>query len=129
MLLLRHPKLAKRSCEICKEYLFDEDTRLISLGRDNQPERRKDYGGDLVCPPMCKTPKGCPKGTPENLLTLNKINEQCYEHYQECVAVNQFPDDPVVRRNAAIIRECEKTVESESENQFRDEIRAMIGVK
>ena len=64
-----------------------------------------------IFPAPCRTDKGCPKGTPENQRSLTYENEQCYDHYRECRAVNQFPDDPVVRRNAAAIRDVEDIVE------------------
>ena len=39
--------------------------------------------------------------------SLSPENEQVWEHYRECRAVGQFPDDPLVRRHAALIRETE----------------------
>lgn len=38
---------------------------------------------------------------------MTEQNWQAYEHYRECRAVGQFPDDPIVRRNAATIRQIE----------------------
>jgi hypothetical protein len=40
-------------------------------------------------------------------LTLSDINRDAYRHYRECRATGNFPDDPIVRRNAALIREQE----------------------
>ena len=34
-----------------------------------------------------------------------------YRHYMECKAVGRFPDDPIVRRNAGIIRRIEDAQE------------------
>lgn len=62
----------------------------------------------LVEAAPCRDHRGCPKGTPEEPKTLNKINEICYRHYLECRAVGSFPDDPLVRQNAAIIMEVER---------------------
>ncbi|MGZ4988610.1 MAG: hypothetical protein ACXWBP_11225, partial [Limisphaerales bacterium] len=55
--------------------------------------------------------RSCPKGTPEEPRNLNPDNEACVQHYRECRAVGNFPDDSVVRRNAAAIREVEDSVE------------------
>lgn len=68
---------------------------------------------------MCRTEKGCPKGTPENQRSLWPENEDCYEHYQECVAVNQFPDDPLVRQNARIIRDVLDTIKRQRDLDFQ----------
>ena len=77
-------------------------------GIDKHPDgtlaKRLDFGKG-TCPPPCRTNKGCPKGTPENPKSLTEDNEQCYQHYCECKAVGVFPDDPIVRRNAAVIEE------------------------
>ncbi len=86
---------------------MDEEKGGYQLGRDGKRELRSSYnlGDMIVCPPMCRRSEGCPKGTPEKPKTMNEANELCYEHYRECKAVGQFPDDPVVRRNAAQIAE------------------------
>ncbi len=46
----------------------------------------------------------CPKGTPEKSRMHNPTNVLVWQHFQECDAVGVFPDDPIVRRNAATIR-------------------------
>jgi hypothetical protein len=72
----------------------------------------------------------CPKGTPEDPKSLLPQNEACYRHYQECQAVGEFPDDPLVRRHARLIREIEQGYE-----RYRDELKhtrllaAIVGVK
>lgn len=50
-------------------------------------------------------------GSPDNRRALSPRNVQCYEHYMECAAVGQFPDDAVVRRNAGLIRFAEMTAQ------------------
>lgn len=63
-----------------------------------------------------KTPcKWCPKipkgkdPIPENAVELSPHNWRAYQHYLECKAVGQFPDDPIVRRNAMLIRQVEES--------------------
>ncbi len=58
-----------------------------------------------VNPAPCRTDAGCPKGTPENSKSLSPRNHLVYQHWKECKAVGQFPDDEIVRKNAAIIQE------------------------
>jgi hypothetical protein len=92
------------------------------LGRDKQPLPR-----NFACPPPCQTAKGCPKGTPDNQVTLLPENQRAYEHYWECRAVNQFPDDPTVKRNAAIILKVENEHARWSEEQFRRRMIEAVG--
>jgi hypothetical protein len=53
---------------------------------------------------------GCPKGTPEVPLSLTPENQQAYRFDRECRAVNEFPNDPLVRRHAALIRAVEESL-------------------
>lgn len=73
--------------------------------------------------PPCRTKVGCDKGTPERSI-INERTMRAYQHYLECSAVGSFPDDPVVRRNAGIIRGIEQRVES----MKHDELRAALAV-
>lgn len=92
-----HPGLAARDCNHCQIYLYTEKTGKVKEW-NGQPEKR---------PPgtaPCRTNTGCPKGTPETAVTLSSQNSQAWVHYQECKATGNFPDDPIVARNAAILR-------------------------
>lgn len=101
-LILRSPLVAWRDCGDCQKHHYDEKTG-----------KRREYRGlPIVRPkgtnPPCRIREdGCPKGTPENQKSLSSKNMRAYHHYLECRAVNQFPGDPIVRRNAAIIRQVE----------------------
>lgn len=55
------------------------------------------------CP---KVPKDAPP-EPASAIELNERNWAAYRHYMECRAIGQFPDDPIVRRNAMLIRQIE----------------------
>jgi hypothetical protein len=114
--------VANRNCQVCLKYLFDEDTGRIEIGRDGQPEERF-----FACPPPCQTDRGCPKGTPENPKTLSDANEMCYQHYRECRAIGCFPDEAVVRRNAALVRDIEdKFAAYEQQKQQADLIHLLV---
>lgn len=95
---LMHPEVATRSCDSCRHWWYGSDGR-IARGANGQLLKR--HG--VV---MCDTPAGCPKGHYDNQLMSDK-NQAAYSHYQECVAVGDFPDDLIVRSNATIIREVE----------------------
>lgn len=110
-LLLLHPEVATRDCQHCLKFLYDNKGDPLTTRRHTDEE--PDYmARDHSSPSECRSPKGCPKGTPENPKTLNERNWLAYEHYRECRAVGKFPDDAVVRRNAAVIRAVEDEVEA-----------------
>ena len=74
--------------------------------RTNEPLERPP---GIVVP--CQTKLGCPKGTPDAGKTLTPENRQAWQHYKECRAVGNFPDDSIVRENAALIRDIEDSKE------------------
>lgn len=101
LLLWSSPRLATRDCGDCKTYWYSEQTGLPILNNDGTKMLRDG-------PTMCQTPEGCLKGTPEKTNALNKTNLWAWRHFRDCEAVGQFPNDPIVRRNASIIREAIK---------------------
>ena len=60
-------------------------------------------------PPPCK--RICPKGGPETFSDLLPQNVEAVQHFLECSAVGQFPTDPIVAKNASILRQVEKAIE------------------
>jgi hypothetical protein len=54
------------------------------------------------CP---KIPASAPAKSREHAVELSDKNYQAWQHYLECRAVGVFPDDPIVRRNAKVLRE------------------------
>ena len=106
---------------MCLKYQWDEDKGEVILGRDGEPDERFD-----ACPPPCRTERGCPKGTPENPKTLWTATETCYEHYLECRAVGEFPDDSIVRRNARVIRELEDLEERQRQGEFQSVLMSLV---
>ena len=96
--MLLHPGVAYRDCAHCEKFHYDEDTGEVHQWRGQPMERR---GNDKA--PCRMKPDGCPKGTPEEPKSLTPKNRQAYHYYLECKAVGEFPRDPIVRRNAALI--------------------------
>lgn len=93
-LMLEHPRLAIRPCELCKQWWFDEDTGLITnIG--NQNVRRPAHA-----PTACQTDRGCRKGTPENPTSFNARNQKAFEHWMQWRFVGcPDPNDSIIRRN------------------------------
>ncbi len=123
-----HPMISARDCDHCQKYFYDEDPQSAQFGMP----RRKHNGTDELrlrdhsCPPPCRTPKGCPNGTPEASHRLTEQNEAAYQHYRECRAAGKFPDDPVVLRNAAVCREAEDIAAGNKEAEFRSLLMKVV---
>jgi hypothetical protein len=121
ILELLHPQVARRDCNHCQLYQYNEDTGRVEQWR-GRPLRR--VRGQ---PPPCRTPQGCPKGSPEESRQLTRRNEQAYDHYLQCRATGRFPDDPLVARNAAIIRSAWDLLERRNAEELRMLLSALIG--
>jgi hypothetical protein len=120
-LLLTHPRIADVDCGHCLEVIYDFDPQSKGYAQPVK-SRKKDgsyYRRHAGAPPPCRTERGCPKGTPERSRALTPQNQAAYEHYLECRAVGQFPDDPIVRANAAVIAAAEKMVADLKQDKFQ----------
>lgn len=109
LLLLRHPKVAYRSCEDCQKYAYNEETGQMMRQKYGQQLPVLRHPRDL--PPCRVLSVGCPKGTPENPKSLSRKNQRAYYHYLQCKATNSWPDDGIVRENAAIIESAYQLAE------------------
>lgn len=114
-LLLLHPEVAKRSCEDCQRWVYDDRPGCFAA----EPMTIRGHKivrppiGKLACSYCPKQPESVPveQRSPQTAVVLSKKNELAYLHYLECKAVGEFPDDGIVRRNATIIRSVEDAVE------------------
>ena len=114
-MLLENPEVAFVDCQLCLKYEFniekgefETDDQTGGLLERLPPDKDHPQGWAPCRLHACgKRKEPCPKGTPENPLTLDDRNERAYEHDKECQGVGQWPDDSIVRRNAAIIRAVE----------------------
>lgn len=109
-LLLLHPEVAARSCEECRMYLFHDKGPDFGPPVERGGKRIKRAPGQRPpCSTCHKQPDDVPaqERRPETAVELSPKNWQAYVHYLECKAVSQFPTDPLVRRNAFLIRQVE----------------------
>ncbi len=101
-------------------YVYDETT--------GRPAEYPPHSGRLIVRPPDTHPPcrirgaGCPKGTPENPRGLSAANQAAWRFDRECRAAGSFPDDPLVRRNAAIIRQVEEEYECHQRTAFRQAV-------
>lgn len=120
---MQHPGVAYRDCGHCQRFAYDEKTGKPELWR-GEPIKRS-------APPPCRYEieggrTKCPKGTPEKSRMLTEQNEEAYEHYLQCQATGQFPDDPIVRRNAALIRRAVDAFDEIRENDRYVQLATLI---
>lgn len=79
-------------------------------------------------PPCGYGPTRCPKGSPTAGREWTTANRLAYQHFLECKAVGQFPDDAVVRRNAGMIQRIMDQIERGRSKRMEDLLLASIGV-
>ena len=120
-LQMRHPRTAEMDCGYCQVHVVDDSWRPVLL-RDGRPEKRNLNAGPEFLPACRDLKRGCPKGSPEHPKTLSEDNQLCFQHYRECAAVGVFPDDSVVRRNAAAICEVIESVERSREVELQSSL-------
>lgn len=123
-----YPQFATRDCNHCLKYAYNDTPGTEGYGTIETHNGRTDGKPNLRHHkhlPLCKTPQGCPKGTPENQNTLSTRNVMAYLHYLECQAVGNFPDDPIVRKNARLIH---RVLDQAKEKKRIDELVALMGV-
>lgn len=123
-LLLLHPEVAFRSCEDCKKYVYNHESGI-------KEEHPPGSGIPILrlpgmLPPCSTGPKACAKVSPEAGHELNERNKLAYLHYMECRAVGDFPDDPLVRYHAAIIRSVEDDAEKMERRLHHSLIEGLI---
>ena len=92
--------LVADTCSLCKKWLFDPERGEFEV--DDMDGARIERFPEAVL--ACETIEGCPNGTPDRPNSLSPKNRRALVHYQECAAIGRFPDDAIVRRNAAIIK-------------------------
>lgn len=123
-----------RSCADCRRWLYRDDDetpaeyRGTVLTRAGKPLPRP----AAVPPPCFKCEKVPPdvrqrkqeageEVTPADAVEPDAAARRVVEHFLECDAVRHFPDDPVVRRHAVLVRPVAAAAEG-------DPLRELIGL-
>jgi hypothetical protein len=103
-LYYRHPAHFSLSCETCQKFVQKDGVLVRHPARTGPPLERQP-GQPTPCATCPKIPEDAPERTRRFARELSPRNLAAFKHYRECAAVGRFPDDPIVRRNAAIIKE------------------------
>lgn len=96
-----HPEVADRPCDVCRQWLFNENGTFVERG-----------GKRIRRPPNTRLPCGtCPKKSPAEAhrYELTAKNRRAFQWCLEQLAVGGVPaelqTDPIVRRNMRVVKE------------------------
>lgn len=113
-----HPEIARRSCDDCIRFMYDDTPQRMGeirlRGGEPIPRLKSQKPSCGWCP---KIPRGV-EPRPSNAVELSEKNHQAYLFHVECRAVRSWPDDPIVRRNAAIIERVEAMARDEQQSDL-----------
>lgn len=82
----------------------------VKMLRDGSGPQPRVPGTKTPCAVCPKIPHGA-EPRPENAVELTDRTTAAYQHYLECKAVGEFPNDPIVRYTAVLIRQAEESCE------------------
>jgi hypothetical protein len=117
-LYLEHPLVWGRTCDDCERYVYLEDGQLMRRpARTGLPVLRP-RGQLTPCPSCPKIHRDAPARTRVHADEMTPRNRQAFWHYRQCKAVGIFPDDPVVRRNAAVVAEVIDLVNQKRQDEL-----------
>lgn len=123
MLQRQYPALVLLPCQVCTEFVIDDGWKVT--------KRRRPSGTFPPCRYAAKGAKDmeCPKGSPEDSKALTEQNQLAYKFHRECRATGHWPDDAIVRRNAAIIEEAEEFFRDAKTDRLEKMMSAILGIK
>jgi hypothetical protein len=123
MALTFHPVVACRSCVACRAYQHGDNIPVGetqwtfgAVQKDAQGNPRPRPRGSK--PPCEMNKKACPKGHWSRPIELSETNWQALTYHDECEAVGAWPDDAIVRRNAAIIVSVRKSFQRTKQEEL-----------
>lgn len=127
-LVLFHPGAARIDCDDCKQFVFDLDTGEKETYRSGPTRELLPMARSPETPTPCQK---CPKGSPEKAkeVELSAKNWAAFAHYLQAKSVGLSEmerDDPIVRRNFAIVDGIVK--EHERREQGHHLAEALIAV-
>lgn len=124
-----------RPCAVCLKYVPREDGTFLSDKRTGLPVLRGNAGDKTPCHKCAKVPefaKVAHAHDPEELrrsaVELTDRNRTAYRFYRECRAVSSFPDDPIVRWVAAIVREVEDDRDRRPVRELASAVESLVAI-
>lgn len=104
-----HPTYASLPCDVCEKYLHKDG--VLTRRRGMELPVLRPAGVVTPCFKCPKIPDDAPERARQYAVEMSDRNRQAFRHYRECKATGRFPDDPIVRRNAGLIREIEDALD------------------
>ena len=108
--LLLHPEWS-RTCADCLKWRYGPDGKRMDRPHGSGLWLTND-DGFTPCSECPKIPSGKPKER-RYAVELSDKNYRAWKHWRECRAVNSFPDDPIVRRNAEILQGIQDQIDKQ----------------
>jgi hypothetical protein len=87
-------------CVNCQKHWFDPITNTVAM-QDGQPIPRE--GQSL----LCDIEGACPVGHHSKRNSFSPKNKLAYQFHQQCASSENWPDDPIVKQNAELIRRAQ----------------------
>ena len=103
-----------RTCDECERFQYDD--RIDEMGPlirlDDGRAMKRTEGIPTPCHQCPKVPTDAPARTREHAVEPTEQSWAAITHYQRCKAVNRFPDDNIVERNAVVIGQAERNADA-----------------
>ncbi len=111
--MLINPEIADRSCDDCERFLYTKDGLETFANGTPKPRPKNVPTPCASCPkiPVHVLNGRRVKVSRADAIELNEVNREAWEHYQRCRATGRFPDDPIVARDASVIRKVERVAD------------------
>lgn len=125
MLEILHPLVARRSCDDCRRWIYndgpDGDRGLCRREPGGPPEPR----GPAIPVPCETSETACPKGHWRKPRSLTAANLEAYRYHESMRAAGRpLPADPIVLRNAGLIEAAKARIAEVRRMELMTTIRA-----
>lgn len=112
-----HPNWSARSCYTCLRWTHDPDGgSLYTRGGRAWPKDKRCATECAGCP---KIPASAPEKTARYAEEFTDRLWLTYRFYRECRSVMSWPEDPIVRWAARVIRDVEDEVAEKRRNEMQ----------
>ncbi len=118
---LAKPAYSALSCQACQSYLHSDGVLTRRPAHVGELVERR-AGQPTPCATCPKIPPDAPAKDRRYAVEMSDRTRQAFEHYQECAATGHFPDDPLVKRHARLI----KAVIDRIEKADRDRLYVLL---
>lgn len=131
-LYLLHPGWSARSCYVCNRWTHDPSGPNGDAGAIYERGGKR-WLKDKKCATQCadcpKIPATAPEKSARYAEQFDDRTWMAFQFYRECRAVKDWPQDPIVRWAAKIIRDVEDEVEERRRNESQATLQAILTLR